>query len=63
MLEPHQLGHALDHTTIDRLIFSTDHPFAAVDARKINRLFESISDPTDRDAFAGGNAARLLGIS
>jgi uncharacterized protein len=62
MLEPHLLRHALDHTNIDRLLFSTDHPFAHVDAAAISRLLDSIPDATDRDRFAGRNAAQLLRI-
>ena len=62
MLEPRLLRHTLDFTSIDRLIFSTDHPFAHVDAAAITRLFDSVPDPTDRDRFAWANAAELLRI-
>ena len=62
MLEPRLARHALDLTSIDRLLFSTDHPFAHVDAAGVEALFASIPDAADRERFAWANAAQLLRI-
>jgi predicted TIM-barrel fold metal-dependent hydrolase len=62
MLNPALLHHALEVTTIDRLIFSTDYPFQRPTHADIEQFLTAFSSDDDRQKFAGGNAQRLFGI-
>jgi len=62
MFEPALLRHALEVTTIDRLLFSTDYPFQHPTGDEVEAFLGEFATDADRDAFAGGNAARLFGI-
>jgi predicted TIM-barrel fold metal-dependent hydrolase len=63
MLDPAMLQHALAITTIDRVLFSTDYPFQRPTRGEIERFLTAFSSDEDREAFVGGNAMRLFGIS
>ncbi|MFD5830972.1 amidohydrolase family protein [Lentzea sp. NPDC060358] len=62
MLTPALLRHALEVTTADRLLFSTDHPFQHPSGEEITAFLGEFSSDADREAFASGNAAALFGI-
>ncbi len=62
MLSSRLLRHALDFTTIDRLLFSTDYPFARADAPAIQQFLAAVRHPADREKFGYRNADRLLRI-
>ena len=62
MFESALLRHALEVTTIDRLLFSTDYPFQHPTGDEVEAFLGEFATDADRDAFAGGNAARLFGI-
>jgi predicted TIM-barrel fold metal-dependent hydrolase len=59
MLNPALLRHALEVTTADRLLFSSDHPFQPPAKTDI----EKFPTDNDRDKFTAGNACSLLGIN
>lgn len=59
MLNPTLLRHALEVTTPDRLMFSTDYPFQAPTAVEIDGFLSEFADEGERSAFAAGNATRL----
>lgn len=63
MLDPAMLQHALAITSIDRLLFSTDHPFQRPDRPTIERFLAAFPSDADREAFSSGNARRLFGIT
>ncbi|WP_069712947.1 amidohydrolase family protein [Curtobacterium sp. ER1/6] len=58
MLDRALLRHALAVTSVDRLLFSTDHPFQAPTADEVR----AFPDDAARRAFASGNARRLFGL-
>jgi uncharacterized protein len=62
MLSGRLLRHTLDFTTIDRLMFSTDYPFAHVDGPAIQQFLATVPHPPDREKIAYRNAERLLRI-
>ncbi|WP_248705061.1 amidohydrolase family protein [Curtobacterium sp. MWU13-2055] len=62
MLSPTLLRHALDVTTPDRLLFSTDHPFQRPSAAEIDTFLQEFPSDAAREAFTSGNARRLFGI-
>jgi predicted TIM-barrel fold metal-dependent hydrolase len=62
MLSPALLRHALEVTSVDRLLFSTDYPFQSPSAEDIERFLAGFETDEDRAAFTAGNAARLFGI-
>ncbi|MGO9191445.1 MAG: amidohydrolase family protein [Streptosporangiaceae bacterium] len=62
MLSDRLLRHALDFTSIDRILFSTDYPFQHVDAPAVQRFLTCVRPP-DREKLAFRNAERLLRIS
>lgn len=62
MFEPALLRHALEVTTIDRLLFSTDYPFQHPTGDEVQAFLGEFATDADRDAFTGGNAARLFGL-
>lgn len=62
MLNLTLLRHALEITTPDRLLFSTDYPFQHPEAAEIQDFLACFEDEEQRAAFAAGNARRLFGI-
>lgn len=60
MLDPAMLRHALEVTTADRLLFSTDHPFQQPSSAAITSFLGAFPDDDARHAFASGNARRLF---
>jgi predicted TIM-barrel fold metal-dependent hydrolase len=62
MFNPALLRHALEVTTIDRLIFSTDYPFQRPTQADIEQFLTEFASDDDRQKFANGNARRLFGI-
>jgi uncharacterized protein len=63
MLSPALLHHALEVTTIDRLIFSTDYPFQHPTRPEINAFLAEFAGDEEREKFAEGNARKLFGIT
>jgi uncharacterized protein len=63
MLQERLLRHALDFTSPDRVLFSTDYPFHRPDATAVGRFFDAIPDPADRSKIASGNATALFGLA
>ncbi|GAA3595553.1 amidohydrolase family protein [Kribbella ginsengisoli] len=62
MLNPTLLRHALEVTTPDRLLFSTDYPFQQPDKTDIEKFLTEFPTDQDRDKFTAGNACSLFGI-
>lgn len=63
MLNPTLLRHALEVTTADRLLFSTDYPFQRPTETDINQFLTAFPPDEDRDKFTAGNARSLFNIS
>lgn len=63
MLNPTLLRHALEATTADRLLFSTDYPFQRPTQADINQFLTEFPTDEDRDKFTAGNARSLFDIS
>ncbi|MBD7993871.1 amidohydrolase [Arthrobacter sp. Sa2CUA1] len=63
MLNPVLLRHALEVTTPDRLIFSTDYPFQRPGGQDISTLLDAFASDSDREKFTAGNARALFGLS
>ncbi|WP_216897612.1 amidohydrolase family protein [Nocardia alni] len=59
MLTPRLLRHALDFTTVDRILLSGDYPFHRIDAATLTGFLETLPDPADRDKIAYANARTL----
>lgn len=57
------LRHALEVTTVDRLIFSTDHPFQRPSRADIDAFLDLFETDADREKFSSGNAVALYGLS
>jgi predicted TIM-barrel fold metal-dependent hydrolase len=62
MLNPTLLRHALEVTTPDRLLFSTDYPFQRPTKTDITEFLAAFPTDEDRDKFLSGNARSLFGI-
>jgi predicted TIM-barrel fold metal-dependent hydrolase len=62
MLFERLLRHALDFTTIDRILLSGDYPFHRLDAEHIEAFLGALPDPADREKAASANAAALYGL-
>jgi hypothetical protein len=63
MLNPTLLRHALEVTTIDHLLFSTDYPFQRPTRSDVDAfLAELLPSAEDRERFTSGNARALFGI-
>jgi predicted TIM-barrel fold metal-dependent hydrolase len=62
MLDPTLLRHALEVTTPDRLLFSTDYPFQKPVSADIERFLAEFPREEDRDKFTAGNARSLFAI-
>jgi predicted TIM-barrel fold metal-dependent hydrolase len=63
MLDPALLRHALEVTTPDRLLFSTDHPFQRPSRAEIEKFLAEFPGDAARGLFTSGNARALFGIS
>ena len=63
MLSPALLHHALEVTTPDRLLFSTDYPFQRPTRASIAAFLAELPSDADRELFTAGNARALLGIT
>ncbi len=63
MLNPTLLRHALEVTTPDRLLFSTDYPFQRPTRDDVATFLTAFPTDEAREAFTGGNARALFGIS
>jgi predicted TIM-barrel fold metal-dependent hydrolase len=55
--------HALDFTSADRVLFSTDYPFHRPEATAIDQFFGAIPYPADRTKIASGNAEALFRLA
>ncbi|MCU1393349.1 MAG: amidohydrolase [Ilumatobacteraceae bacterium] len=62
MFNPALLRHALEATTIDRLLFSTDYPFQHPGRDDIRQFLAEFDTDEDRRRFSGDNACRLFHI-
>lgn len=62
MFNPALLHHALEATTIDQLLFSTDYPFQRPTAEELQLFLAEFETDADREKFSNGNARRLFGI-
>jgi predicted TIM-barrel fold metal-dependent hydrolase len=62
MLNPTLLRHALDVTTPDRLIFSTDYPFVRPTKADIAQFLTAFPTDEDREKFTVGNARSLFNL-
>jgi hypothetical protein len=60
MLTPHLLRHALDFTSIDRILLSGDYPFHRLDSDEISAFLGTLPDPDDRQKIAHRNAQALF---
>jgi predicted TIM-barrel fold metal-dependent hydrolase len=63
MLNPTLLRHALEVTTPDRLLFSTDYPFQRPSQAEVAAFLTAFPDDEAREGFMAGNARALFGIS
>ncbi len=62
MLTPRLLRHALDFTSVDRILLSGDYPFHRLDAAELSGFFETLPDAEDREKVAHGNAEALYDL-
>jgi predicted TIM-barrel fold metal-dependent hydrolase len=62
MLSPALLHHALEVTTPDRLLFSTDYPFQRPTRTDITGFLAELPSDADRALFTAGNARALFGL-
>jgi len=63
MLNPTLLRHALDVTTPERLLFSTDSPFQRPSRTDIAEFLTAFPTDEAREKFTSGNARSLFGIA
>lgn len=63
MFRPALLRHALEVTTVDRLIFSTDHPFQRPGRADIDAFLALFPTDADREKVSSANAAALYGLN
>jgi predicted TIM-barrel fold metal-dependent hydrolase len=62
MLTPRLLRHALDYTSVDRILLSGDDPFHRTDAAAIDAFLQTLPRPADREKVAHANAQALFGL-
>jgi predicted TIM-barrel fold metal-dependent hydrolase len=62
MLTPRLLRHALDYTSIDRILLSGDYPFHRLDAATITGCLQTLPDHEDQQKIAHTNAEALYGL-
>ena len=63
MLSPALLHHALEVTTPDRLLFSTDYPFQRPTRVEIDAFVAELPGDHERELFTSGNAKALFGLT
>jgi uncharacterized protein len=63
MLQERLLRHALDFTSADQVMFSTDYPFHRPGAAAVGQFFDAIPDACDRAKIASGNAKALFRLT
>ncbi|MGI3785813.1 MAG: amidohydrolase family protein, partial [Janthinobacterium lividum] len=63
MLSTALLHHALEVTTPDRLLFSTDYPFQRPSRDDIATFLADLPTEHDRELFTSGNARALFGLT
>lgn len=63
MLSPALLHHALEVTTPDRLLFSTDYPFQRPARDEIDAFLAELPGDHERELFTSGNARALFGLT
>ncbi|HEX4254509.1 MAG TPA: amidohydrolase family protein [Streptosporangiaceae bacterium] len=63
MLTPRLLRHALDFTSIDRILLSGDYPFHRLDPAAISGFLQTRPDPEDREKIAHANAEALYHLA
>ena len=61
MFNPTLLRHALEVTTADRLLFSTDYPFQRPVTAEIEQFLTAFPTDDDREKFTAGNACSSSG--
>jgi predicted TIM-barrel fold metal-dependent hydrolase len=62
MLTPRLLSHALDFTSVDRILLSGDYPFHPLDAATIADFLGTLPDREDQQKVAHANAETLYGL-
>ncbi|WP_225101745.1 amidohydrolase family protein, partial [Streptomyces sp. CoH27] len=62
MLTPRLLRHALDHTSVDRILLSGDCPFHRLGAPALTDFLHTLPDQEDRRKIAHANAESLFGL-
>jgi len=62
MLTPRLLRHALDYTSVDRILLSGDYPFHRLDVATITDFLHTLPDGEDRQKIAHVNAEALYGL-
>ena len=62
MLTPRLLAHALDFTSVDRILLSGDYPFHRVDAAELAGFLATVADDDGRRQIAHANAEALYGL-
>jgi uncharacterized protein len=62
MFNPALLHNALEVTSVDQLLFSTDYPFQRPTSPDIRNFLAEFDSDDDREKFTSGNARRLFGI-
>jgi hypothetical protein len=62
MLTPRLLRHALDYTSVDRILLSGDYPFHRLDAATITSFLQTLPGREDQQKIAHANAESLYGL-
>jgi predicted TIM-barrel fold metal-dependent hydrolase len=63
MLTPRLLSHALDFTSVDRILLSGDYPFHRLDAATITDFLHALPSREDQQKIAHANAESLYGLT
>jgi uncharacterized protein len=63
MLTPRLLRHALDYTSVDRILLSGDYPFHRLDAATVADFLQTLPDRDDQQKIAHANAEVLYGLA
>jgi hypothetical protein len=59
MLTPRLLRHALDYTSVDRILLSGDYPFHRMEATAVTDFLGTLPDRADQEKIAHANAESL----
>lgn len=62
MLPPHLLRHALDFTSVDRILLSGDYPFHLLDSATTSTFLSTLPEPVDQQKIAHLNAEALFDL-